>query len=47
MESYNYDLVGNLMSKTDRKKQTIQYVYTALHWLTSKTNPDQSGEPGF
>jgi len=27
MESYNYDLVGNLLSKTDRKNQMIQYAY--------------------
>jgi hypothetical protein len=30
-ESYTYDLVGNLLSKTDRKGNTIQYVYDALY----------------
>ena len=41
-ESYTYDLVGNLLSKTDRKNQTIQYVYDALYRLASKTYPDQT-----
>ena len=41
-ESYNYDAVGNLLSKTDRKNHTIQYVYDALYRLTQKTYPDQS-----
>jgi YD repeat-containing protein len=41
-ESYTYDLVGNLLSKTDRKNQTIQYVYDALYRLTSKTYPDST-----
>ena len=40
IENYNYDLVGNLQSKTDRKNQTIQYVYDALYRVTSKTYPD-------
>jgi YD repeat-containing protein len=40
MESYNYDLVGNLLSKTDHKNQTMQYVYAALYRLISKTYPD-------
>ena len=37
---YGYDGVGNLTSKTDRKNQTIQYVYDALNRLSSKTYPD-------
>jgi YD repeat-containing protein len=35
-----YDLVGNLLSKTDRKGNTIQYLYDALYRLTQKTYPD-------
>jgi len=35
--------VGNLTSKTDRKNQTIQYVYDALNRLTHKEYPDQTG----
>ena len=31
-----------MQSKTDRKNQTIQYVYDALYRLTSKTYPDQT-----
>jgi YD repeat-containing protein len=34
--------VGNLTSKTDRKNQTIQYVYDALNRLSSKTYPDST-----
>ncbi|MFY9908363.1 MAG: hypothetical protein WAK56_00900, partial [Candidatus Sulfotelmatobacter sp.] len=41
-ESYNYDLVGNLLSKTDRKGNTIQYVYDALYRLIQKTYPDST-----
>jgi YD repeat-containing protein len=41
-ESYTYDLVGNLLSKTDRKSNTIQYVYDALYRLSSKTYPDST-----
>ncbi len=41
-ESYSYDAVGNLLSKTDRKGQTIQYVYDALYRLTQKTYPDST-----
>jgi YD repeat-containing protein len=37
-----YDAVGNLLSKTDRKNQTIQYVYDALNRLSSKTYPDST-----
>jgi RHS repeat-associated protein len=39
-EYYTYDLVGNLLSKTDRKGNTIQYLYDALYRLTQKTYPD-------
>jgi len=39
-EYYAYDLVGNLLSKTDRKGNTIQYLYDALYRLTQKTYPD-------
>ena len=35
-----YDLAGNLLSKTDRKGNTIQYLYDALYRLTQKTYPD-------
>jgi YD repeat-containing protein len=45
-ESYSYDLAGNLQSKTDRKSQTIQYVYDALYWLSSKTYPDTTASAG-
>jgi len=41
-ESYTYDAMGNLLSKTDRKGNTIQYVYDALYRLEQKTYPDQS-----
>jgi YD repeat-containing protein len=43
-ETYGYDGVGNLTSKTDRKNQTIQYVYDALNRLTSKIYPDRRRE---
>ena len=33
---------GNLLSKTDRKGQTIQYVYDVLNRLTQKTCPDST-----
>jgi RHS repeat-associated protein len=36
------DAGGNLLSKTDRKNQTIQYGYDALYRLTSKTYPDST-----
>jgi RHS repeat-associated protein len=32
--------VGNLLSKTDRKGNTIQYLYDSLYRLTQKTYPD-------
>ena len=41
-ESYTYDDVNNLLSKTDRKGQTINYGYDALYRLTSKTYPDST-----
>ena len=34
--------MGNLLSKTDRKNQTIQYVYDALYRLTQKAYPDST-----
>ncbi len=34
--------MGNLLSKTDRKSNTIQYVYDALYRLSSKTYPDST-----
>jgi RHS repeat-associated protein len=37
------DAVGNLTSKTDRKGQSIQYVYDALNRLTHKGYPDSTG----
>jgi RHS repeat-associated protein len=36
-ETYNYDNLGNLLSKVDRKGQTITYGYDSLNRLTSKT----------
>ena len=41
-ESYAYDAIGNLTSKTDRKGQTIQCVYDALNRLTQKNYPDST-----
>jgi YD repeat-containing protein len=32
----------HLTSKTDRKNQTIQYVYDSLYRLSTKTYPDQT-----
>ena len=43
VENYGYDAVGNLLSKTDRKNQTIQYVYDALNRLSHKGYPDSTG----
>jgi RHS repeat-associated protein len=40
IETYIYDTVGNLISKTDRKHQTISYSYDTLGRLTSKHYPD-------
>ena len=34
--------MNNLLSKTDRKQQTIGYGYDALYRLTGKTYPDQT-----
>jgi len=42
-ETYGYDAVGNLSSKTDRKSQTISYTYDSFDRLTRKQYPDQSG----
>ena len=36
------DNVGNLMTKTDRKSQTISYAYDTLDRLLSKTYPDST-----
>jgi YD repeat-containing protein len=36
IENYTYDADNNLTSKTDRKNQTVTYVYDALNWLTKK-----------
>jgi RHS repeat-associated protein len=41
-ESYTYDGVNNLLTRTDRKGQTISYGYDALYRLTSKTYPDST-----
>ena len=41
-ESYGYDAIGNLQSKTDRKGQMIQYVYDALNRLTQKQYPNST-----
>ena len=41
-ESYADDAMNNLLSKTDRKQQTINYGYDALYRLTNKTYPDQT-----
>ena len=35
--------LGNLTSKTDRKSQTILYVYDALNRLSHKGYPDATG----
>jgi RHS repeat-associated protein len=41
-ESYTHDVMNNLLTKTDRKGQTINYGYDALYRLTSKTYPDST-----
>ena len=41
-ESYAYDAMNNLLTRTDRKGQTINYGYDALYRLTSKTYPDST-----
>jgi RHS repeat-associated protein len=43
VETYGYDAIGNMLSKTDRKNQTIQYVYDALNRRTHKGYPDSTG----
>ena len=40
IETYIYDAIGNLLSKTDRKHQTITYTYDPLQRLTSKRYQD-------
>jgi YD repeat-containing protein len=35
--------MGNLTSKTDRKNQSINYIYDALNRLTRKGYPDATG----
>ncbi len=42
-EAYTYDAVGNLLTKRDRKNQTISYTYDALNRLTRKEYPDTTG----
>ena len=42
IETYNYDAVGNLTGKTDRKNQSITYTYDQLNRLTQKSYPDTS-----
>ena len=39
-ENYQCDADNNRVSKTDRKNQTITYLYDALNRLTSKSYPD-------
>ena len=41
-ESYGYDAVGNLTSKTDRKSQTLSYTYDQANRLAQKAYPDSS-----
>ena len=41
-EVYDYDAMGDLTSKQDRKGQTITYVYDALNRLTQKSYPDST-----
>lgn len=41
-ETYNYDGVGNLTSKVDRKNQTTAYTYDALNRLETITYADSS-----
>src|ERR1700734_4176702 len=41
-EQYGYDAANNLISKTDRKGQTINYVYDDMYRLTQKTYPDST-----
>jgi YD repeat-containing protein len=42
VEIYNYDGVGNLTGKTDRKNQSITYTYDQLNRLSQKSYPDTS-----
>ena len=41
-ETYTYDVVGNLLSKTDRKGQAINYFYDTLDRLVTKSYPDST-----
>ena len=41
-ESYSYDAIGNLLSKTDRNGNTITYLYDALNRLTTKSYGNSS-----
>jgi len=44
-ESYNYDAVGNLLTKRDRKGQTISYAYDALDRRTALAQFVAAGRP--
>ncbi len=41
-ETYNYDQIGNLLSKVDRNSNTTTYTYDALNRLTRKTYQDST-----
>jgi len=41
-EVYTYDAVGNLLTKKDRKGNTITYNYDGVYRLTSKSYPDST-----
>ena len=40
--TYDYDLAGNLISKTDKNHKTTYYNYDNLNRLTSVTDPASS-----
>ena len=40
--AFAYHVMNDLLSKTERKGQTINYAYDALYRLTSKTYPDST-----
>jgi YD repeat-containing protein len=42
VETYAYDAVGNLTTKTDRKNQAINYAYDYANRLNQKTYPDST-----
>ncbi len=46
-EYYQYDADNNLTQKTDRKGQTITYLYDALNRLTSLAPPSAFGSGSF